>query len=132
MSRFPGFTSGCCLFLALTGGHLSTAAPAPGFLEGRLLIAAFKEVGARIAEPTSSDQNGEVYKEYPLLILSQNENREIARLTAKHDGTFRVTLPPGAYILDVKDRVERQLRAEPRPFKVESNQTVRVGIAIFK
>ena len=124
MSRFPGFASGCCLFLALTGVHLSTAAPVPGFLEGRLLIAAFKEVGAQFAEPAPSHQNGEVYKEYPLIILSQSENREVARLMAKDDGTFRVTLPPGAYILDVKDRVQRQLRAESRPFKVESNRTV--------
>jgi hypothetical protein len=71
----------------------------------------------------------ETYAEYPLIILSQ-EAKEIARMTADENGNYRISLPPGAYVLDVKDRVAKRIRAKPQPFTVVSNQSVRVDMNI--
>ena len=73
----------------------------------------------------------ETYAGYPLIILSQDGKKEIARVTADESGKYRVALPPGTYILDVKDRVAKHVRAKPQPFTVVSNQTVRVDMNVF-
>jgi hypothetical protein len=72
----------------------------------------------------------ESYAEYPLIILSQEEKKEIARVTADENANYRISLPPGAYILDMKDRAAKRIRAKPQPFTVVSNQTVRVDVNI--
>ena len=51
--------------------------------------------------PTSS---AETYAEYPLIILSQDGKKEIARITADENGNYHVALPPGDYVLDVQGR----------------------------
>ena len=63
------------------------------------------------------------YAEYLLIILSQEEKKEIARVTADENGNYRVALPPGNYVLDVQNRVAKHVRAAPRPFTIVSNQT---------
>jgi hypothetical protein len=73
----------------------------------------------------------ETYAQYPLIILSQNGEKEIARVIPGENGYYRVALPPGAYILDVQDRAAKRLRAKPQPFTVVSNQTVRVDMNII-
>ena len=75
-------------------------------------------------------ETAENYADYPLLILSQDGQKEIARVTADRDGNYRVALPPGDYVLDVQGRVRRHVRAKPQPFTVASNQTVRVDMEI--
>jgi hypothetical protein len=72
----------------------------------------------------------ETYAKYPLIVLSQDGNSEISRVTADRNGNYRVALPAGAYILDVQDRAAKRLRAKPQPFTVAPNQTVRVDINI--
>ena len=72
----------------------------------------------------------ESYVQYPLIILSQEEKKEIARVTADKNGNYRVALPPGDYVLDIQDRVATHIRAATRPFTVVSNQTVRVDMNI--
>ena len=66
----------------------------------------------------------------PLIILSQDGKKEIARVTADENGKYRVAVPPGEYILDVQDRKRRHVRAAPQPFTVASNQTVHVDMNI--
>ena len=105
------------------------AAP-QGFMEGHL-----KVVVIRAVEPDNMPQP-ENYAEYPLIILSQDGKREIARLTADKSGNYRVALPPGAYILAVQERpaeerAAERIHANPQPFTVVSNQTVRVDMSIF-
>jgi len=105
------------------------AAP-QGFMEGHL-----KVVVIRAVEPDNMPQP-ENYAEYPLIILSQDGKREIARLAADNSGNYRVALPPGAYILRVQERsaeerVAERIHANPQPFTVVSNQTVRVDMSIF-
>jgi len=117
-----------CLFLVPIGCLASDNA-AVGFLEGHLRILAFKDV--ELAEgnpPKFSDGN---YAEYPLIILTQDSKKEIARATADENGKYRVALPPGDYILDVQGRPPKgHVRAKPQQFTVLSNQTVRVDMEI--
>jgi hypothetical protein len=114
----------------MLAGNASVKAAPQGFMEGHLKI-----VVIRAVEPDDMPQPApETYAEYPLVILSQDGKREIARLTADKSGNYRVALPPGAYILHVQERAEERIHAihaNPQPFTVVSNQTVRVDLSIF-
>jgi len=107
------------------------AAP-QGFMEGHLKIVVIRPVEADdMPQPTA-----ETYAEYPLIILSQDDKREIACLTADKSGNYRVALPPGAYILAVQERpaeerAAERIHANREPFRVVPNQTVRVDMTIF-
>ena len=95
-----------------------------------------KVVVIRAVEPDNVPQAPGNYAEYPLIILSQDAKKEIARLTADKSGNYRVTLPPGAYILAVQERsgeerAAERIHANPQPFTVVSNETVRVDITVF-
>src|SRR5438034_11193823 len=124
-----------CIFLALASSTTSSDALPPGAMEGDLKI-----VSPRAVEPSDAVPRPavapETYAKYPLIILSQDGKREIARLTADKSGNYRVALPPGAYILTVQERPAEERAAErihatPQPFTVVSNQTVRVDMSIF-
>ena len=117
-----------CLFLVPIG-CLASGNTAPGFLEGRLRILAFKDVELAGANPPKF--SGGNYAEYPLIILSGDGKKEIARVRANENGSYRLALPPGDYILDVQGRRPKgHVRAKPQPFTVVSNQTVRIDMDI--
>jgi hypothetical protein len=120
--------SGLIIFL-LAGTTSINAAP-QGFVEGHLKIIFGMAVGPsdEMPRPAVKPQS---YAEYPLIILSQEEKKEIARVTADENGNYRVGLLPGNYVLDVQDRLAKHVRAAPRPFKVVSNQTVHVDMNIL-
>jgi hypothetical protein len=101
---------------------------AAGFLEGHLRILALKDV--ELAEGNPPKFSGGNYAEYPLIILSEDQKTEIARITADANGNFRVSLPSGNYVLDVQDRKRRHVRATPQRFTVVSNQTVHIDLDI--
>ena len=127
----PNSGAAASIFLLLTGTASIQAAP-QGFVEGHLKI-----VVIRAVEPDNGPQPApETYAQYPLIVLSQDEKKEVARLTADKSGNYRVALPPGAYILAVQERPSEERAAErihanPQPFTVVSNQTVRVDMRIF-
>src|SRR5438094_8586467 len=103
MSSIPNLVAAACIFLMLAGPASIKAGP-QGFMEGHLKI-----VVIRAVEPDDMPQPApETYAEYPLVILSQDGKREIARLTADKSGNYRVALPPGAYILHVQERAEER------------------------
>ena len=120
-----------CIFLTLAGTASIKAAP-QGFVEGHLKI-----VVIRAVEPDDMPQPApETYAEYPLVILSQDGKREIAQLTADKSGKYRVALQPGDYILalqerSAEERATERIQANPQPFTVVSNQTVRVDMRIL-
>jgi hypothetical protein len=132
MSSIPSSVTAACIFLMLAGAASTKAAP-QGFMEGHLKI-----VVIRAVEPDNMPQPApETHAEYPLIILSQDGKREIARLTADKSGNYRAALPPGAYILALQERsgeerTAERIQANPQPFTVVSNQTVRVDMTIFK
>ena len=131
MSSIRNFVAAAGIFLMLAG-NASIKAATEGFMEGHLKI-----VVIRAVEPDNIPQPApETYAEYPLIILSQDGKREIARLTADKSGNYRAALPPGAYILAVQERpaeerAAERIHANRQPFTVVPNQTVRVDMTIF-
>jgi hypothetical protein len=133
MSSIRNSVAAAGIFLMLAGNASIKAAP-QGFMEGHLKI-----VVIRAVEPDNMPQPAvmpETYAEYPLVILTRDRKRQIARLTADKSGNYRIPLPPGAYILAVQERpaeerAAERIHANPQPFTVVSNQTVRVDMSIF-
>ena len=115
--------------MLIAGACLASDNAPLGFLEGRLRILAHKEV--ELAEGNTSKFSAADYAEFPLIILSQDGKKEIARVVADENGKYRVPLPPGNYILDVQGRMTKgRLRAKPQSFKVVSNHTVHVDMDV--
>src|SRR5499427_5519511 len=115
------------VFLFAFGASLNAAEQ--GFLEGHLRI-----IFAMAAQPSDDMPRPEIapesYAEYPLVVLSQENNKQIARVTADGQGNYRVPLPPGNYVLDVQDRVRKRVRIRPQAFTVASNQIARVDMNV--
>jgi hypothetical protein len=117
-------------FIFLVAGMVSIEAAPPGFLEGHLKIIFGMAVGESDEMPRAEGAP-QSYAKYPLIILSQEEKKEIARVTVDQSGNYRVVLAPGNYVLDIQDRVAKHIPAAPRPFTVVSNQTVHVDMNIL-
>jgi hypothetical protein len=129
MSTIPNSVAAAGIFLMLAGAASIQAAP-QGLMEGHLKIAVIRAVEPDNIPPPEN------YADYPLIVLTQEGKREIARLTADKSGNYRVPLPPGAYILAVQERsaeerAAERIQANPQPFTVVSNQTVRVDMSIL-
>lgn len=117
-----------CLFLVPVG-CLASDAVERGFLEGHLRILALKDV--ELAEGNPPKFSGGNYAEYPLIVLSKDGKKEIARVMADGNGNYRLALPPGDYILDVQGRLPKgHVRAKPQRFTITSNQTAHVDMDI--
>jgi hypothetical protein len=129
VSLFAQFLIGFCTFPMLAE-TASIEAATQGFMEGHLKI-----VWMRAVQPSDEMPRPEVapetYAEYPLIVLSQGEKKEVARVIADNSGNYRVGLAPGGYILDVQDRAAKRIFAKPQSFTVTANQTVRVDLNIF-
>ena len=117
-----------CFFLIPVGCTASNNAVPPGFMQGHLHVVSPKPV--ELADGNAPGVKAETYTEYPLIIFSRDRKKEIARVTANRNGNYRVELPPGDYVLDVQGRAPGHVRAKPQPFRVVSNQTVRVDMDI--
>ena len=73
----------------MLAGSASINAAAPGFLEGHLKIVSLNEVEPADEMPRQSVTT-EICAEYPLVILSQEEKKEIARVARRlHSGCAR-------------------------------------------
>ena len=117
-------------FAALAGAvSVSTAAPT-GILEGHLKILSSKEVQLQDDAKAMIEAPEQPYSEYPLIIRSRDGGKEVAHVTADAGGNYHLALPPGEYILDVQGRAPKRVRANPKPFTITSNQTVKVDIDI--
>jgi hypothetical protein len=127
MTRFARYLIAATIFLVAAGGRAAPSS-SPGFLEGHLKIVSLKTV--QLAEDRVSKFAPVNYSEYPLLVLSKDGRNEVARIVADEDGHYRITLPPGDYILDAKGRAPQGIRAKPHPFTVVSQQTIRVDMEI--
>ena len=127
MSSCLKYLTCACLLGTLVGSVSVNAAP-QGFLEGHLKITSPREVELAGETPSKTAHN---YAKYPLIILSQDGKKEIARAAADGNGNYRLALPPGDYILDVKGRPPMgHVRAKPQRFTVVSNQIARVNMDI--
>jgi hypothetical protein len=118
--------AGCASLMLVISAASSDSLPS-GVMEGHLKIVSLKEV--ELADGNAPAVTAETYSEYPLIILNR-EKKEITRVTADMNGNYRVTLPPGNYVLDVQGRAPGHVRAKPQPFTVVSNRTLRVDMDI--
>lgn len=116
------------MFLVLAGGASANDALPSGVVEGHLKILALKEV--ELADGDTPAKTAENYSKYALIIRSRDGEKEIARVTADAGGNYRVTLPPGDYVLDVEGRARKHIRAKPQLFTVVSNHAVHVDMDI--
>jgi hypothetical protein len=123
---FLKYLIAACAFLILVDRSTANDAVSSGFVEGHLKIVSLKTV--ELADGNVEKGTSENYAEYPLIILSQDGRKEIARVTADANGNYRVALPPGDYILDVQGRGPGRVRAKPRRFTVVSKQSVHVDM----
>jgi hypothetical protein len=128
MSSFLKNLIAACIFLLLVGSASIDATP-QGFLEGQLKILARRSV--ELADENTAPLTAQNYADYPLIILSRGEKKEIARITADRKGNYRAALPPGDYILDVEGRVRKRLGVRAQPFTIVPNETVHVDMTIF-
>lgn len=129
MSSFLKYLIAAAASLILAGTAPSDAVPS-GFMEGHLKIVFLGAVEPSDNMPRPAVAP-ETYAKYPLIILSQEGKKDIGHVTADGNGNYRVPLPPGAYILDVQDRLAKRIHAKSQPFTVVSNQTVHVDMSIF-
>lgn len=114
-------------FLTLIGVAAADDA-VPGVLQGHLKIVLPKTVD--LADGNDPAPAMENYVEHPLIVLSADGKKEIARIIPDKNGNYRIALPPGDYLLDIHGRAPRRVRAKPQPFRVISNQTIRVDMAM--
>src|SRR6266571_7804337 len=117
-----------CIFLVLAGSATPSDALPSGVMEGHLKILSSKPVD--LGDENAATVTAENYADYPLLILSVDGQKEIARISADTNGNYRAVLPPGDYVLDVQGRTRGHLHAKPQRFTVVSSQTVRVDMNI--
>jgi hypothetical protein len=134
MSELVRYLIAIFICSAFTAPASINAAP-QGFLEGQLKIISGRPVALDDGNPSKLiDEKpaaaGADYANYPLVVLSQGEKKQVARITADAQGHYRATLPPGTYILDAEGRVRRRLHVRAQPFTVVANETIHVDVTI--
>jgi hypothetical protein len=126
-------TAGCIALILVGLVRIASISAAPqGFLEGHLKIVSGRSVqlddeNTAIETRTMAAEN---YADYPLIVLTQRERKEVTRIIADKGGNYRVALAPGDYVLDVEGRVARRLHVRAQPFTIVPNETVHVDMTI--
>ena len=122
-----------CICSAFTASASIDAAP-QGFLDGQLKIISGRPVALDDESPSKPIDGkpavGADYANYPLVVLSQGEKKQVVRITADAQGHYRASLQPGDYILDAEGRVPRRLHVRAQPFTIVPNETVHVDMTI--
>ena len=110
------------------GASVCTSSPAAGVLEGQLKI--LPQRGVNLADDVSPKDEKAPCEECPLVILSKDGRSEIAQVTTDKEGRFRVGLPTGDYILELKGSGRIRLRGAPKAFTIIAEQTVHVEMDV--
>jgi len=97
-----------------------------GYLEGHLHIFSPQTVDLPDGKPATVTP--EIYAEYPLVVMTVDGRKQVATVTAGASGNYRVALAPGDYVLDIKDRARKHVRAKPQRFTIVSKQAVRADM----
>jgi hypothetical protein len=109
------------------GTSMEASAPLAGVVEGELKI--LSERGANLDGASSKDEKAPCEK-CALVVLSKNDRSEIAQVTTDKEGRFRVGLPAGEYILELKRGGHVRLRGAPKAFTITAEQTVHVEMDV--
>ena len=114
-------TAFICVLAAVTSLGGTT-----GTLEGRLLATA--SGGAQLADQPNATPD---YSQFLLIVRSSDARTEIARTKPDAEGSYRVSLPPGEYVLAVEKQGGRPTRAAPQKFTITADKTIRVDTAVL-
>jgi hypothetical protein len=106
---------------------MDASAPVTGVVEGQLKI--LSERGASLDGVSSKGEKAPCEK-CALVILSKNDRTEIAQVTTDKEGHFRVGLPAGDYILELKHNGRIRLLGVPKAFTITAEQTVHVEMDV--
>jgi hypothetical protein len=99
-----------------------------GTLEGHITIAPLEPVVREgKAEPTPAP---EVYAAYPLIIYERDGKTEVERVTADADGSYRVVLPAGTYVVDAVRHGVGGAGELPREVNVAAGRATRLDVDI--
>jgi hypothetical protein len=109
------------------GGSMDASAPVTGVVEGQLKILSAK--GANLDGVSPKDEKAPC-ETCALVILSKNDRSEIAQVTTDKEGRFRVGLPAGDYILELKRSGRIRLRGASKAFTITAEQTVHVEMDV--
>ena len=109
------------------GASMDAAAPVAGIIEGQLKI--LSENGASLDGVSRKDEKAPCEK-CALVILSKNDRSEIAQVTTDKEGRFRVSLPAGDYILELKRSGRIRLLGAPKEFTITAEKTVHVEMDV--
>ena len=116
-------------WVLLVVAGISVKAAPQGFIEGHLTILSIRPVD--LADENVATLTQRNYADYPLVILSGGQRKQIARISADAEGNYRAALPPGDYILDAEGRVPKRLQVRAQPFTVVPNETIHVDVTIM-
>jgi hypothetical protein len=131
MSESLRYLIAACTSVILIG-TASSNPESQGFIEGQLKIVSLRpvELDPEKTPTQTAPATAETYTDYPLIILSQGERKQMARIIADRDGKYRAALPPGDYILDAEGRVPKRLRVRAQPFTIVPNETIHVDMTV--
>jgi hypothetical protein len=83
-----------------------------------------------LADKPSATPDQTSSTEYRLAVFSKDHRTEVAEVIVDEHGHYRVPLPPGDYVLDLKRQVRNRLRITPHSFTITSKETARVNFEI--
>jgi hypothetical protein len=122
-----GLSAAALLFFA-TSSAGNASSSANGVLEGQISI--LQSRGTELADDASPQPKKNPCADCPVVVMSKDGKNEIAQVAVDAEGRFRVNLPAGDYVLDLKGHGPRRMRSTARPFSVVAGQTVRVDLDV--
>jgi hypothetical protein len=100
-----------------------------GYLEGTVTIGPRRP--AQRADTPAAPAPADVYAAHPITILAADGATWVADVPVRADGTYRVALVPGTYVVTVAAPAGRRRRGTPPTrITITGRQTVRLDIAI--
>lgn len=113
---------------AASAGGTVTQAPV-GTLEGHVTIGPLRPVQRLDAPPPSVPP--EAYAARPIQVFREDGTTLVASVTISPDGTYRASLAPGTYVVDIfrRGRFERAAGL-PKTVTIERGRTLRLDIDI--
>jgi hypothetical protein len=120
------------ILVAILIAVLSACSPAApqetGTLEGHVTIGPLSPVvQAGASEPTPAP---EVYAARQIVILSEDGEKELARVQISADGIYRIELAPGAYQVDIARTGIDFSKDLPARVEIRSDETTRLDVDI--
>ena len=103
-------------------------APAGGTLQGKVTIGPLQPV-ERAGQPTPTP-DPQVFTSRSLNIFKADGKTLVTNLHFNPDGTYRVSLPPGTYVVDIPHNGIGFARPLPKTITIHSGETVQLDIDI--